>query len=103
MVSENYGRELQETDDDSRTGWLGHELLKRGVKLAGVTNGISPEDFNPQNPKGLGLDAEFNIEKSDFTGNWALRETGLTNVAQSGRQKAQATTLNLNFQSLKSA
>ena len=28
-VSENYARELQETDEDIRTGWLGHELLKK--------------------------------------------------------------------------
>ncbi len=44
-VSENYARELRETDSDSLTGWLGHELLRRNVVLEGVTNGIDPEFF----------------------------------------------------------
>ncbi len=46
-VSENYAHELQHTDNDRLTGWLGHELLHRGVVLAGVTNGISPKQFSP--------------------------------------------------------
>jgi len=45
-VSENYARELRETDSDSMTGWLGHVLLRRNVILEGVTNGIDPEFFN---------------------------------------------------------
>lgn len=44
-VSENYARELMETDSDSLTGWLGHELLRRDVVLEGVTNGIDPKFF----------------------------------------------------------
>jgi len=44
-VSVNYARELRETDSDSLTGWLGHELLRRNVVLEGVTNGIDPEFF----------------------------------------------------------
>ncbi|KJR99553.1 MAG: glycosyl transferase family 1 [Desulfobulbaceae bacterium BRH_c16a] len=44
-VSENYARELQETESDRLTGWLGHELLKRNVVLEGVTNGIEPSSF----------------------------------------------------------
>lgn len=44
-VSENYARELRETDNDALTGWLGHELLRRDVVLEGVTNGIDPEFF----------------------------------------------------------
>ncbi len=46
-VSENYARELQETDNDRMTGWLGHELLRRGVVIEGVTNGIEPRLFSP--------------------------------------------------------
>ena len=45
-VSENYARELQETKSDELTGWLGHELKRRGVHLEGVTNGIDPELFS---------------------------------------------------------
>jgi len=45
-VSENYARELQETESDRLTGWLGHELKKRDVVLEGVTNGIDPAFFS---------------------------------------------------------
>ncbi len=45
-VSENYARELQETDDDIMTGWIGHRLLTRGVIIEGITNGINPENFS---------------------------------------------------------
>lgn len=44
-VSENYARELQETDNDRLTGGLGHELLERDVILEGITNGIEPNLF----------------------------------------------------------
>ena len=44
-VSENYARELRETESDNLTGWLGHELLRRNVVLEGVTNGIDPKFF----------------------------------------------------------
>ena len=46
-VSENYARELQETEDDELTGWMGHRLLYRQVKIEGITNGIDPSLFNP--------------------------------------------------------
>lgn len=45
-VSENYADELQNSDHDQLTGWLGHELAKRGVTLEGITNGIDPQDFS---------------------------------------------------------
>lgn len=46
-VSENYARELQETDSDQLTGWLGHALKNRDITLEGVTNGIDPGLFSP--------------------------------------------------------
>jgi starch synthase len=47
-VSENYARELQYTQSDQLTGWLGHELRSRGVVLHGITNGIDPELYSPE-------------------------------------------------------
>lgn len=67
-VSENYARELRETDDDSLTGWLGHKLLDRGVVLEGVTNGINPGDYDPASPEKLGLAAAFSPAKKSFAG-----------------------------------
>lgn len=62
-VSENYARELQYTAEDSRTGWLGHELKRRGIHLEGITNGIDPSRFNTQ--KCSPLIAPFNVETVD--------------------------------------
>lgn len=58
-VSENYARELRESADDAMTGWLGHQLLDRGLALQGITNGIDPAEFNPLDYKRLGLPAGF--------------------------------------------
>ncbi|MCI5124286.1 MAG: glycosyltransferase [Candidatus Electrothrix sp. AR5] len=73
-MSENYARELQETDEDSRTGLLGHEFLKKGVELVGITNGVNPEDFNPAQGKKLGLPAHFNPEKGKLDGKKLCKE-----------------------------
>ncbi len=73
-VSENYARELQETGDDARTGWLGHRLLKMGVRLAGVTNGINPQDFSPARAEKLNLAAPFNPMQGDFAGKHLCKE-----------------------------
>lgn len=77
-VSENYARELQETRDDIRTGWLGHRLLQRGVRIAGVTNGINPQDFDPMDSRKLGLAAPFNPRQGDFAGKRLCKEAVLT-------------------------
>ncbi len=62
-VSENYARELRETSDDLLTGWLGHTLLERNIKLEGVTNGIDPDVFSATNPKQTGVVAAFDLLK----------------------------------------
>jgi starch synthase len=77
-VSENYARELQESDEDSRTGWLGHHLLKKGIQLAGITNGINPEDFNPRDPERMGLAAAFDPAQGDLAGKWQCKKSLLT-------------------------
>ncbi len=79
-VSENYARELQETDDDSRTGWLGHALRTRGVLLAGITNGIVPEDYDPQRPEPLGLAAAFDPRHGDLAGKARCKEALLATL-----------------------
>lgn len=74
-VSEQYARELQETDEDARTGWLGHQLRLRGVTLAGVTNGINSADFNSRQGKTLlGLAASFDVTKGQLAGKRTCKE-----------------------------
>lgn len=80
-VSENYARELQESMDDSRTGWLGHLLLRRGVRIDGITNGIAPEDFNPRRGPELGLAAAFEPESGGLEGKRACKEALLVECA----------------------
>ena len=60
-VSENYARELQETEDDQLTGWLGHRLSEMEVVLEGVTNGIDPADFDPRRAEECGIAAPFDL------------------------------------------
>jgi len=67
-VSENYARELQETELDAMTGWLGHALKDRGIRLEGITNGIDPEEFNPMKGEELGLSCSFDSLSGDFSG-----------------------------------
>ncbi len=73
-VSENYARELQETELDALTGWLGHALKDRGIRLEGITNGINPDDFDPRRPETLGLPAGFDPLKGDLRGKGICRK-----------------------------
>ncbi len=73
-VSENYAYELQETEEDRLTGWLGHKLLARGVRLQGITNGINPADFDPRHPGKLGLTAAFDPRHGELAGKVRCRK-----------------------------
>ena len=73
-VSENYARELQSTPDDARTGWLGHALLSQGVTLAGITNGIDPQTFDPSRPESLQLASGFDVLRGELTGKLRCKE-----------------------------
>lgn len=81
-VSENYARELRESEDDALTGFLGHRLLARGVVLKGVTNGINPADFDPTKPKPLGLAAAFNPAAGDLAGKAKCRQSLIKDLAR---------------------
>ena len=60
-VSENYARELRETRDDLLTAWLGHTLLRRNIKLEGITNGIDSDAFSALEPEKTGVAAGFDL------------------------------------------
>ena len=83
-VSEQYARELQETREDARTGWLGHRLLQRGVRIIGITNGINPADIDPTRPGQLGLAAAFDPLRGDLAGKRRCKEDMLSLLAGRG-------------------
>ncbi|NTV13345.1 MAG: glycogen synthase [Desulfobulbaceae bacterium] len=80
-VSENYARELQETDDDELTGGLGHLLASRGMVLEGVTNGINPGHYDPSHPEKLGLAAAFAPEHGNWGGKAKCRAALVAELA----------------------
>ncbi len=90
-VSENYARELQETDDDELTGWLGHKLLSRGVVLEGVTNGINPDHYDPSRPEVLGLPAGFSPARDSWGGKARCRADLVTTLGGEGWPGVQQT------------
>ena len=83
-VSENYARELQETDEDWRTDWLGHALLERGVRIAGITNGISREDYDARDREQFGLAAGYDLTDpaDDLNGKRQCKEALLAALAE---------------------
>ncbi|MBC8208965.1 MAG: glycogen/starch synthase [Desulfobulbaceae bacterium] len=85
-VSENYARELQESDDDRLTGMLGHLLLERGVRLAGIINGIDPGEYDPVTPAQSGICAAFDpVAAGTLTGKELCRQE-LINRCGAGNQ-----------------
>jgi starch synthase len=83
-VSENYGRELQQTPDDARTGGLGHALLEHGVILAGITNGIDPASFDPTRPEKLGLAAGYDVLGGKLDGKQKCKAAMLAQITGNG-------------------
>ena len=82
-VSDNYARELQGSDSDYLTGWLGHRLRDRGVTITGITNGIDPTDFDPRYPDGAGIAAGYDPadEDDDLAGKRICKQALLQEVA----------------------
>ncbi len=82
-VSENYARELQESESDKLTGWLGHELKSRGVIISGITNGIDPEYYHPRAVAGDRKELLFDPENRDdsLRGKILCKKTLLTELS----------------------
>ena len=81
-VSENYAHELQYTDADYLTGWLGHRLLDSGVNIIGITNGIDREAFNPAAHQKMGIAAAFSVDAAagDLSGKFICKKALLTEL-----------------------
>ncbi|MDX1775772.1 MAG: glycogen/starch synthase [Desulfobulbales bacterium] len=81
-VSENYAKEMQETDADSITDWLGHRLRARSIQIEGITNGFNHKSFDTTQPESLGLAAAFNPAARDLTGKKTCRNSLLQSLAE---------------------
>jgi starch synthase len=92
-VSENYARELQYTEADALTGWLGHRLLEMGVIIEGITNGIDPSAFDPAAEQ-TGLAAPF--APDDETDNLAGKQFCKMHLLQELSQSSAADRPNCN-------
>ncbi|MGI9536233.1 MAG: glycogen synthase [Desulfocapsaceae bacterium] len=88
-VSENYAHELQQTDADYLTGWLGHRLLDDGVGIVGITNGIDREAFNPADYQKMGIAAGFQVDSrtDDLGGKLTCKKSLLSDVCQPADDK----------------
>ena len=87
-VSENYARELQETELDALTGWLGHALKDRGIKLEGITNGIDVSGFDPRHGEALGIPCSFDPFSGDFSRKVECKKA-LLNLLSAGEASAE--------------
>ncbi len=87
-VSENYARELQETELDALTGWLGHALKDRGIILEGITNGIDISKFDPRHGERLGIPCSFDPFSGDFSQKERCKKA-LLNLLSAGEASAE--------------
>jgi len=87
-VSENYARELQETELDALTGWLGHALKDRGITIEGITNGLDVSSFDPRHGDNLGIPCSFDSFSGDFTGKEKCKKA-LLNLLSAGEASAE--------------
>ncbi len=74
-VSEQYARELLQETDGKMSGGLGRALRERGIPLAGITNGLDPEPWDPRSPERSGLPARFDPEVGDLEGKSVCRQS----------------------------
>jgi starch synthase len=81
-VSENYAKELQETENDRLTGWLGRTLLERKVRIEGITNGIAPSLFNPAELEGEGFAFDPGNKNDDLRGKKSCKTSFLNDLRQ---------------------
>lgn len=83
-VSENYAHELQRTDADYLTGWLGHRLLDNGVNIVGITNGIDQHEFSPERSVAMGIAEGYVVDdkSDDLEGKRACKQDLMTFAAK---------------------
>jgi len=80
-VSENYAREIMEVPaEDERTGGIGSAFRQHGIRLAGVTNGIDPSEYDPTDPAKMAIAAAYNPATGDMAGKAECRRVLIAEV-----------------------
>lgn len=72
-VSEQYAKEMLEERDRERSAGLGRALREKGIPLAGITNGIDPDPYDPRRPAQTGLPFRFDPSTGDLEGRQGCR------------------------------
>ena len=80
-VSPWYADELL-TSDNQYCPDFSLELVKRNIKITGITNGIDWKRYNPENTDVSYLDYAYSPLKGDLTGKYFQREFFLENLKQ---------------------
>lgn len=83
-VSEGYAGEILSGRLEELTGGLGAALRERGIRLLGITNGITPDSFDPRNPGASGLPFAFDPARDELSGKRACRTRFLELLAAAG-------------------
>jgi len=86
-VSEQYAAELLAEDGEELSGGLGRALRRRGIPLAGITNGIDPEPWDPRTPDRSGVPLAYDPGSGDLDGKRRCRSEL---ERQTGRQDRAA-------------
>jgi len=73
-VSEEYAAELLAEHDAEMAGGLGRAYRERGVPLAGITNGVDGDAWDPRHPERTGLPAAFDPGSGELEGKRRCRE-----------------------------
>jgi starch synthase len=72
-VSEAYAAEILAERDAEVAGGLGRAYRERGVALAGITNGVDADAWDPRYPERTGLPAAFDPGSGDLAGKRSCR------------------------------
>jgi starch synthase len=68
--------------EDERTGGIGTAFRERGIRLAGVTNGIDPAEYDPTQPERIGIVAAYDPARGDLAGKATCRNHLISCVNQ---------------------
>jgi starch synthase len=88
-VSEQYALEIASGQLDELTGGLGRAYRASGVRLAGITNGIDPQPYDPRQPEHSGLPYGFDPSRGDWDGKRRCRKHLLESLGRGTQESPE--------------